>query len=227
MNFLDAWGIVNDYIDFYAKGINTKYYVYATDLLHFAKGLDDDVWKERFINASCIFWSHEIFWRTRTPEQFRQYYTLISHDGVSWFVNSKRADIINDAWRILEKGTESKVYKFLNKKKYQLAEQVIVTAHNGKAESLDERNVLWNTISHMEKYMSIIFDKYGSNLSGKTLESAVKDYCEETYRVINVKMPSNAANYFWTFEQMRKLLKNPDIAHYYDKYEKILFTYEN
>lgn len=227
MNYLDAWRIVNDYIDFYAKDINQKYYVYSTELLPFAKGLDDNEWKESFINASCIFWSHEVFWRTRPLEHFKLYYSLLSHDGDLWFANSKRADNINNIWEILERGTESKIYRFFNKKKYQLAEQVIATAHEGKSKSLDEHKVLWNTISHMEKYLDKISEKYGNSLSGKTLENAVGDYCEETYRVINVEMPSNAMYFFWTFEQMRKLSKNPDIAHYYDEYAKILLTYEN
>lgn len=226
MNYLDAWRIVNDYIDFYANGINQKYYVYSTTLLPFAKGLEDNEWKESLINASCIFWSHALFWRTRTIEQLKQYYALISNDGTNWFVNTKRADNINEAWDILGKGIDSKLYKYFNKKKYQLAEQVITTAHEGKAKSLDERDIFHNTISHMENYLDEICEKYGNSLCGKTLENAVRDYCTETYRVINLEMPSNAVYFFWTFEQMRELSKYPDIAHYYNKYSGILFRYD-
>lgn len=225
MNYLDAWIIVNEYINFFAQGRNKWSHVCSWEMLSFAKGLAEKEWKAKLINASCIYWSHVIFWETREPKQLDTYTGLLRGYGRE-FVSTQRAKVINDAWDIIKKSTKSKIYKFFNKKKIDLAGHLYAAQYPDVAEKFDENETWANTINHMRRYKYQLEERFGVDTTDAYNGDMVRDYCSEIYRVMNIPEPENAWVYFWSFDDMRRNLEDLSLRPYYIKYAQILQNYQ-
>lgn len=225
MNYLDAWVIVKEYIDFFAQGRNKWSHVSSWEIFSFAKGLNEKEWKEKLIKASCIYWCHVIFWETREPEQLDTYTGLLRTCGKD-FVSAQRAKVINDAWEIIEKSVKSKIYKFFNRQKVELAGHLYAAQYPDVTEKFDENEMWANTINHMSRYKYQLEERFEIDTTDAYNVDMVKAYCSEIYRVMNIPEPENAWVYFWTFDDMRRNLENLSLRPYYIKYARILQNYQ-
>jgi len=220
MNFIEAYQLIHDkYAAVLAKPPE------KTSLFISEKLLPDS--KQNILNAYKIFVAHVLLYGTRTPEELdRLYWTTIMRLDFDFAPD----DIVKkQEWALTVLTKKSALYKRFHKKDIELANIIMKeTSLPTESPCYQELIAYYNV---MVDYAKSWRERYKSRIDAGEKSSAVfaemhYEYCKTAYVNANIHMNEDDPEYFFTFETLRKISKNPKLKDIHEKYASYYQTRE-
>ena len=215
MNLLDAHRIVQEYVDVFAKKRNQPWGISAKYIPSYSEH-----WKSDLVTSYKLFFAHGLLWQTQNGKTLTQYLNLLKMANT--VVDDREAVQAERAYRIMDKGLNSKVYRSLHKEKYEVASAAFMslTVKQMKIFQTDVPEAFNHMLHFRNEVLLPIFGR------GSHTGDAVVFYCKEAYKTAGIQYSENDYLYFYSFDQMRKWINDPELSKYYKPYEKYLFTWK-
>lgn len=222
MNFIEAHQIVNQYIDAVARIPKGKLLSPVSKLPFYGPG-----WKTKLVNASKLYVSYVLLWRTWSQEQTENYLDLLAQMDV-FFASDNEANAVNDAKATLDKHKNSNaLLKRINAEKIDAANKIMQRYINDRGDQFEDgrrrKEEVIKVFNQMYYYKINTFDVRKNN--GEDLLLLIDEYCQEAYRVAGIEFGEDDGFYFFPFDKMCEFLSNPSLRQYYEKYEGYLRMY--
>lgn len=218
MNFLDAHKICYEYAGIFAS----DYHAEETALYYPMSKVPfkGSLWRDDVISAHQIVFSHAILWKDRSPEMIDRMICLLKN--LNCFAYDPFCDEIRKNYNIMKK--KGTFWGSIHKNRVIEAEKCYISTPIPT--SPYRINDVYETYNHMLAYKSNTFDKNieNANLIGKQLSfhdfaELVFAYCKEAYSFSNITFKETDANFFFSFDLMKKWIHDSNYKKFFAGYE--------
>ncbi|MBR0599020.1 hypothetical protein [Sinanaerobacter chloroacetimidivorans] len=197
MNFIDAHKIVHNYAGAMAKGADDNALLFRPlSYIPFQN-------KDKVIDAHKIFYSHMIFYNTRTQEQYEQYNNILKF--LKFFVPD---DIYKS------------VIKLVKKNKMKEASTFMSDYIDKPSYRLEEVEDYFSTMIDIKNQSLELYDKNEI----KTMEDLIYNYCIRAYQHANIEYKEEYFYYFFKFDVMKDYVDDVNYIKYYHKYRDYILN---
>ena len=218
MTILDAYQIVDDFIDALAAGSRPGENCKRMSTL---KNSCDEIRA-----AFKLLFAHAIFWSAVSHEELDQLELCYTYIGT--FIDDDIVDEISGIEIILDqsdqyiKGEKELIVKVLKDKENQFYHDHVTPSLLG---SYGKRDELVDVISWVNERAKEVKAE-GRSLTDEEFDfmfpAMIDDFVHELYEKVQIKADDNVGKYFWPFEVLLKYSKDPDKAQLYAGYEDYL-----
>ena len=219
MNFLDAYIIVHDYGKAVGRGIPEKYAkncLLFRPLSYLPKNFD----KDHLIDAYMIFYSHMIFYQTRTQEDYEKY--EMCRKFVDLFVPDS---YLNHVCMVVSTCTKKSLFKKPSKDVQMEFERLI--SECTKLESGYRSNDIEMFFEKVQKKKIELFS-IAKQLMSKGIEpnwkKIIHEYVEYSYNSADLTLNDEDYIFFTTFSSLKKMLEIEDYKELLQPYKEVILN---
>lgn len=222
MNFLDAHKIVHDFACTIGKGCEDE-----DDFFICIDKLPFEFDKDMIVSAFQIFIYHMIFFRTRTEEEYEQYYVLYQAN-IGRFLPRSEVLKIRSYSKII--GNKSVIFKALNKEKIKMAGELYGQFMEKNLDSLHPYRIddIFSTnLGDMQEYkkeLTLEVKEKSDAEINEAYDNAIELYAKKAYELANIIWLDDYFYYFQDFKTLRKALPNKQYEKYYLPYKEYIMS---